>query len=264
MNLREILADQKLTEEKLFSAYEVVLKERFAPAEIKAHPPDKFQITLADGREFTAFTKNLWLSIRNQTTDDRVRSVEYHVRALEFAFEIRCQAPPKREDIVPMIKDSVYLEQWGERLVREHLAGDIWVVYGLDLPTSMKTIGESVLQELGLKPHELRPLACENLRRILPEIQHHGTRPWYLITAGGDYVASILLLDEIWENWEESIDGDIVVAVPSRDVLLVTGSRSKEGLQAVRQKARHIEQTGDHVISQTLLRRTAGKWKVFE
>ncbi|HEY6970758.1 MAG TPA: hypothetical protein VJA94_16225, partial [Candidatus Angelobacter sp.] len=80
MNLREILADQKLTEEKLFSAYEVVLKERFATAEIKAHPPDEFQITLADGREFTAFTKNLWLSIRNQTTDDRVRSVEYHVR----------------------------------------------------------------------------------------------------------------------------------------------------------------------------------------
>ena len=264
MNLREILADRKLTEEKLFWAYEAMLKERYARAEIKAHPPDEFQIILADGRKFTAFVKNLWLSIRNQTTDDRVRSVEYHIRALESAFEIHHEAPPKREDVVPMIKDSVYLEQFGKRLVREHLAADIWVVYGLDLPMSMKTIGESVLQELGIKPDELRPLACENLRRILPEIQHHGTGPWYFVTAGADYVASILLLDEAWENWEETIEGDIVAAVPARDVLLVTGSRSKEGIQSVRQKAREICETGHHVISHTLLRRTSGAWKVFD
>lgn len=149
-------------------------------------------------------------------------------------------------------------------LVREHMAGDIWVVYSVDLPGAIMSLDSATFESLGISTAGLRALACENLRRILPEIEQYGAGPWYLIIAGNDYVASILLLDEVWAELEGSVEGDIVVAVPSRDVLLVTGSRSKEGLQYLRQKAREIHETGHHLISQTLLRRTAGTWKVFE
>jgi hypothetical protein len=72
------------------------------------------------------------------------------------------------------------------------------------------------------------------------------------------------LLDEVWLPLEEESDGDIVAVAPARDVLLFTNSKSSEGLVRIRDKARDIVQGGHHVISQTLLRRIQGQWKVFE
>src|SRR5256885_92520 len=94
------------------------------------------------------------------------------------------------------------------------------------------------------------------LSLFVPPIERHGEGPWYLLTAGGDYVASILLLDEVWQQLEEEIDGDIVAVVPARDVLLFTSSKSSEGLVRIRDKARDIAQGGHHTVSETLIRRT--------
>lgn len=265
MNLEQVLSDRGLTEEKLFSLYEAALREAFPAAKIDAQPPESVQVTMPGRQTFTLYAKNLWLKLRNQTTEDRIKTFEYYLRSVRTTF-VESQPEPKRENVVPMIKDSRYFSNVGgsTRLIREHLAGDIWIVYALDLPDSMKTLNAETMQQLGLTIAELRPLACENLRHILPEIEYHHSDSWCLITAGGDYVASILLLDEVWEEIEGTVDGDIVVAVPSRDVLLFTGSRSKEGIQYLRYQARDIEQYGDHVISQTLLHRTGEAWKVYE
>lgn len=266
MNLEKELSDRDLTQEKLFSLYEVALSERFPTAEIETHPPESFQVKLPGKEIFTIYIKNLWLTVRRQTAEGRIKVFENHLHSIQTTFAADKKPNPRREDIVPIIKDSEYLSFAGEgkSLMREHLAGDIWIIYALDLPDSIVTLKPEIVQELGLTPAELQGLACSNLRRILPEVKQHGSGPWYLLTAGGDYVASILLLDEVWAELEESVDGDIVAAAPSRDILLVTGSRSKKGLEYVRLKAREIAGTGDHVISQTLLRRSAGSWKVFE
>ena len=47
-----------------------------------------------------------------------------------------------------------------------------------------------------------------------------------MLKAGGDYEASLLLFDDIWRDGQVKVDGDIVVAVPAKDVLLVTGSNN--------------------------------------
>lgn len=132
------------------------------------------------------------------------------------------------------------------------------------MPKITESMAESKMKELKIAREELRSLALTNLRNILPEAEQHGDGPWYYLAAGGDYTASLLLFDDLWSELQESVEGDIVVAVPARDVVLFTGSRSQQGIEMVKQKAREIVEGGDHVISQTLLRRVAGKWSVFE
>jgi len=56
-----------------------------------------------------------------------------------------------------------------------------------------------------------------------------------MISAGGDYEASLLLIDDIWSAGQIKVDGDIVVAIPAKDVLLFTGSCNRKGLKAVRE-----------------------------
>jgi uncharacterized protein YtpQ (UPF0354 family) len=55
-----------------------------------------------------------------------------------------------------------------------------------------------------------------------------------MITAGGDYEASLLLFDDIWSGGQIKVEGDIVVAVPAKNVLLITGSQNRKGLAAAR------------------------------
>src|SRR5262249_34077605 len=60
----------------------------------------------------------------------------------------------------------------------------------------------------------------------------------------------------------QSVEGDIVAAVPSRDVVLLTGARSTDGIEWIKRKAHEIHEGGDHVVSQTLFRRVSGEWKL--
>jgi hypothetical protein len=46
-----------------------------------------------------------------------------------------------------------------------------------------------------------------------------------------NYEASILLIDEYWTRKNFDVAGDIVVFVPARNVVMVTGSEDEEGLR---------------------------------
>jgi uncharacterized protein YtpQ (UPF0354 family) len=265
MALRDQLDKPDLGREEMFALYERAVRERFSLTQIGFDSPDQLKIETSDNRTFTIHLENLWRECRG-ATEPRIDVVERHLSALAGVMEPQKQLPATKVNIVPTIKDNEYLHFLGEKpsVVHEHLVGDIWVVYAVDLPTAIQSLGALELQRLNISSIELRGLAVDNLRRVLPEIQQHGGGPWYMLTAGGDYTASLLLLDSIWDQLAESVEGDIVAAVPSRDVLLFTGSDSSDGIQAVRQKAREIHEGGDHVISQTLLRRTSGRWQIFE
>ena len=267
MNLKHELGKPDLKRDELFALYKRAIEERFSPKRIVFDGPDKLQLELAGGQKVTVFLDNLWIQFRN-SSGGRIDVVEQHLAALASVAEPQPDLPVARENIVPIIKDYEYLalgnqDSSSKPVVKEYLAGDIWIVYAVDLPKAIQALTESQMQELHMKAEDLRELALQNLRRILPNIEQHGEGPWYVLTAG-DYTASLLLVDKIWTQLEDSVEGDVIAAVPARDVLLFTGSRSKEGIEAVRRKTREIHEGGDHVVSQTLLRFTSGKWRVFE
>jgi uncharacterized protein YtpQ (UPF0354 family) len=266
MPLKEELEKASLTRDYFFSLCIEEIKTRFAPQQIDSDGAGKLQIVSAQGKKFTLFLHNLWIKCRN-SAGTRSEVFEQHFAAIAAMLDPDADPPVTRQNVIAIIKDDEYVAAYCNQTdpaVREHLVADLWIVYALDLPKITTSLGESEMRELKITPEELRSLALTNLRNILPETEQHGDGPWYMLTAGGDYTASLLLFDDFWSELQESVEGDIVVAVPARDVVLFTGSRSQQGIEMVRQKAREIVEGGDHVVSQTLLRRIAGKWSVFE
>lgn len=264
MSLKDELESPTLKREELFRLYADAIKARFTPRKVSFQSPDRLDIESVDGRNIKVFLENLWIQCRS-STEPRGLVFERHLAALESVMVPQTVSAGK-ENVVPIIKDDEYLavDDGSESVVKEHLSGDIWVVYALDLPKATQALTESRMKELEIEPRDLRSLAMSNLRRILPEIEQHGDGPWYMLTAGGDYTASLLLFDDVWNTLSQSVEGDIVAAVPSRDVVLFTGARSKDGIEWVKRKAHEIHQGGDHVVSQTLFRRVSGEWKVFD
>ncbi len=215
------------------------------------------------GKEATSYMDNVWLVYSRCDEQDRRETLERYLRG---AVTLTQDKPPlDRNSIVAIIKDSQYIAMFNPQnmAVHEHLCGDLWIVYAEDLPESISSLNAERLKLAGVSDSELKEVAKTNLTRILPAAERHGDGPWYLLVAGGDYSASLLLFDEMWNDLESSVAGKIVAVVPARDLVLYTGSDSPEGVAVIRERAKDIVASGDHVISETLIMRTAGKWEVF-
>ena len=150
-----------------------------------------------------------------------------------------------RSRVVPVIKDRKWLDDMRAQLIKEgatksfaHKVEDfnahLVIVYAEDDPQRTRYLAAA--EDVGVAGAELRALATGNLQRILPKItlESHPDAEFSQLSAGGDYDASLLLLDHIWSSGQIKVDGDIVVAIPARNILLVTGSRSRKGLKVVR------------------------------
>ncbi len=82
-----------------------------------------------------------------------------------------------------------------------------------------------------------------------------------MITAGGDYVPSLLLLDEIWSGGTLDVEGEIVIAIPTRDVLLFTGSGNKEGVKKLRELAKKTARRRPYSLTDRLFVYRGGKFE---
>ena len=148
-----------------------------------------------------------------------------------------------RTRIIPVIKDRPWLDEVNGRiraagkdapeLAVDDFNNELVIIYALDDSNRMRFLTADELA--GIKRNELKALAVENLIRIVPKIEVRSDGNVSMMTAGGDYAASLLLLDDIWTGGQVKVNGDIVVAIPARDVVLVTGSQNRTGLKQMRE-----------------------------
>ena len=175
-----------------------------------------------------------------------------------------------RTRIIPVIKDRQWLDELHNTLkakgvAQQHLAdrfnNELVIVYAQDDLRRMRYL--TIEEDFGLSREELRSLAIANLKRVLPKIEMGRVGDVALMSAGGNYEASLLLIDEIWSSRQIEVNGDIVVAIPTRDALLVTGSRSRSGLKLVRELTAKFKAQGPYELTDTLFRYRDGRFTKF-
>jgi uncharacterized protein YtpQ (UPF0354 family) len=180
------------------------------------------------------------------------------------------QAKVDPSRIVPVIKDRPWLVDLHKTLKargsqQEHLADDfnneLVIVYAEDDPDRMRYL--TTQEDIGIGRQELRARAIANLTRILPKVEGRAIGDVIIMSAGGDYEPSLLLLDEIWSGGQIKVKGDIVVAVPARDALLVTGSQSRAGLKAVRAMVAETVAKGPYALTDALFVYRGGRFTKF-
>src|SRR5262245_56181022 len=215
----------------------------------------QLSIKKAEGGEQTLFLENAY-------KDYAVDPARFGDIVERFAGAIpqgRAPAVLDRARIVPVIKDRQWLVDYRNTLkaqgyeqepLAESYNNELVIVYAHDEPKRMRYL--MAHEDVGVERDKLRELAVANLRRILPKIEMGIVGDVSIISAGGDYDASLLLLDDIWSGGQIKVSGDIVVAIPARDVLLVTGSRSRNGLKTIRELAAKYVASEPHRLIDTL------------
>jgi uncharacterized protein YtpQ (UPF0354 family) len=266
---RASLSNPQLGADEFMGLCVVALKDLYPDTAVNpTEETGKFQLQVGERQPFTVYLNNLWRNCRLDP-ENRAAEVERFLRIMVGAGKESSDSPPSIHSIVPTIKDEEYLRvvkpQDGSehKFVHEHLVADLWIIYSVDLPERIVSFQRKDFGAMKMGLGELQALAIKNLRNILPPIKQHGEGPLYMLTAGGDYVASLILLDEIWDEMQTPIEGEIVVGIPSRDVLLFTGSGSKAGILSMRSRIDRITESGSYVVSRSMLRREKGKWVLF-
>ena len=232
----------------------------------------QLKVTSADGRDSTSFLDNAY-DMYKQDPKAKGDVIQRFVTAgVETIGGVRDGVDRTR--IVPVIKDRPWSEETrqallsrGAKEVPEHvfedLSPDLVVLYAEDSPKTIRYLEPKDLDLAKIDRSELRALACENLKRLLPKIERHGTNGIYMLTAGGDYEASLLLLDSIGSAGQMDVQGDIVVAVPTRDLLLVTGSRNPQGIEKVKQMVKGASSGGAYRLTSKLFVYRNGRFDEF-
>lgn len=231
-------------------------------------------IKAADGKEARAFLDNAY---REYLADpnDLAGVVRKYVAA--FAEQQRLSsARLERSQIVPVIKDRGWLAQAEAAVtargakppeyVSEPLNDELVVFYAQDSPANIRYLVPKQLEEEGIARAELRALATQNLQRLLPKIELHSGPLVSMITAGGSYESSLLLLDGLWSKGDvpAKVDGDIVVAIPARDLLFLTGSRNAAGVARLRELAAKYVKQASYSLTDALFVYRGGRFTRFD
>ncbi|RKS77169.1 hypothetical protein BZB76_2546 [Actinomadura pelletieri DSM 43383] len=144
-----------------------------------------------------------------------------------------------------------------EEPIRDPFAADLYVTYALEIADESVPSGrrhEQVARrhcdELGVPPDELRRRAVLNLRDLRPGLGlnwYPDVRAVTVSLGGGDGTAAarrtasrgtlesgLLLDDGFLEKLAQDVEGDLVVAVPARDVFVASGTGHPDGVDKLR------------------------------
>jgi uncharacterized protein YtpQ (UPF0354 family) len=116
-------------------------------------------------------------------------------------------------------------------------------------------INKTTLLEIGI--NNLYNLAEENELKLQPLEDD-----CYALLLDGNFEASLILLDDLWDNTlnEFAPDG-FAVAIPARDILAFCNLNSKIGIEKLKNIISNVWENGDYLLTdKILIRTTENKW----
>ena len=261
-----------LSAEKFTEEFVTAVRAAMPGAKVTVLKPLEVQVADAEGTQSTAYLQNAF----NEVTRDPSSKADIFKRYIASIAE--AGATPdwiKPANIVPVIKDRAWLEEAARGRAQagavdapahivEDFNEDLVIVYAEDTPRNTRYFSLKELEEAGVARKDLRGLAIANLDRILPDVEFHEGKNVSMLVAGADYVPSLLLIDELWKGGRVKADGDIVVAVPSRDILMYTGSRNTKGIEEMRKRAKQVVAESSYSLTSQLFVYRDGKFQRFE
>jgi hypothetical protein len=148
--------------------------------------------------------------------------------------------------------------------VRDESFAGLAVVYTFGPDFGRRVVTHADLGQLQLRPQMLRQSAFQHLEVLSSRAEFHGQPPALMLSFEG-LESSLLLANDFWARLEGAVPGELVVGVPSRDCVVVTGSQSGPGLEKAKRCVERVFYAGgDHLISRGLLVRRGGAWEPFD
>ncbi len=161
-------------------------------------------------------------------------------------------------------RPEIALRQAESPVIRP-LGHGLLVVYLVDEGDHFSWVQQRHLTDAGVSELELHSQAIKNLA-VFAE-QHAEVRSYgniFIVLSGGNFEASMLLLNEFWSEWYANLaQNGFVVAFPARDILAFGDIASESVVSELLAVCERLIGNADHPLSPVLYQRTNSGWEPF-
>jgi len=236
---------------------------------ISIHSHNELEVILSfskDGESFTAYLDNAYRLYLNGTELSYV--LKKHVEAVLSTSQ---EIPLELKRILPVVKGVEFLESYKnipsskieDLPYHENYADGLVILYALDSEKAVKYISEKEFKELKIDKEELRSAAFNNFKNRAIKEQIKETNGVYEIYYDGNYESSLLLFDDVWERLKTMVDGELIVAIPTRDILIASGSNTID-LTKFKAGIDDVYSQNSYSITRNIYVRKDNKWKILK
>lgn len=265
------LASELLTKAAFTEQYIAVARQAYPNVTFTITGELSVSVKHKEGGEGTTYLDNAYLNYTG-APENLDEILTQYTASLDTLLQSENQ-PKSIATIFPVIKDNLYLQEVtailkaqqdnnnDTNLYYEPLNDQLVVMYAFDTPTSLQFVTTKDVHELKINTRELREIAKANLQQAVP-LTIEGDPSWLsMLVADGSYEASFILFDDIWTRDYFPVKGDIVIFVPSRDLVLITGSEDLQGLARIHQIINDPQNTFPHMVSEQGFIRKNNRWE---
>jgi uncharacterized protein YtpQ (UPF0354 family) len=235
------------------------LRENPAISEVKVVGDLLLSVTHRSGRVDSANLANFHLeSEAGADIEDVINRfidsiLEQHVHATQITAEM----------VVPIVRTQEWLSGLPAAPYFERLNEILIVVYVADTPKNLQYLFEDDLGQIGVGVSDLRSLSLQNLEMRLSRLEVHGSAGLYMPVCGGNFESSLILNDGFWSRTSLPIRGDFLIGIPTRDLLLITGSEDPVNVEKLTSMVVK-GYANAYAISNRLFIRSGGRWNTYD
>ncbi len=217
-------------------------------------------------RERRVFVGNLHRLLHRVGPEARVLEIHRFVRGQR---ETITEELPDLAQLRLVIKDDRFLDNvvanapQMKALAARKFAADLWLVCVWDAPNGMRFVTGEEPETYGLSLDQMLERAKRNYLEDRPDVELARHGPLLVARTGDCYDATLLIDDDWWTEIAGRVRGELIACVPARHLVLISGTAEPGALEEMRRAARRIEESGDHLISSTILIRKEGRWEAF-
>lgn len=249
-----------------FTAYVAAQFQKALPAAKIAASGDLKLLMTSSGRNFSVSLENVYGACRRDqpSCGESIKTFVTNATALLTA------PPPSldRASLRVVVRPSNYVDSLRNRAGFEPVAtpveGDFWMVVASDLPTSIQPLGKKALEALHLSPDEAFAVAKTNMSASMrDEIHQVLQKPLDGIglIAGDDYMSSLFAFPDMWTPLAQALGGNLLVAVPSTDMIVFEDARTPQAAEQVAGTAHIVMNRANRRFSADVFRWTPDGWK---
>jgi len=268
------MAADYISEDEFTNRYITIIKKKNTELLVKKTASLSVEYEATSGIKQSSNLHNAYLQYKSKPEDLNPILEQYSNSLIENALKLSTSLDKNR--IFPVIKDKNYISQIilmakekyknkSMPFLYKKLNEALYLVFALDTKNSMRFLNESDLTELELEVKDLLPLSIENLKREFAGLSVQGDPAGLsMLVADGNYEASFFVVDSLWDTGVFPVKGDIVIHMPSRDTVLITGSEDLDGLKRVSEIISNNTNKLAYPITNIGFIRVNGAWELYK
>lgn len=194
---------------------------------------ETLRIYRTDNHKGVTIKLNAIVAKYEEQKDKIIDEIVYYVE--EAIAQMGDQSLEEMKDIkiMPVVRATSFDKNTKEGhsfIYSEHTA-ETNIYYALDLGKSYKLIDESMLKTLNMTEQQIKEMSLFNVRKLKNKYSTDEVKGniFYFINSNDGYDASRILNTSFLNEVQEQCEGEMLVAVPHQDVLIIADIRNKTG-----------------------------------